>query len=100
MTDHFWFEQKLPAWYSPEGGCHGQEATELEALTHFSKSVTGWLSESQGLALYQMARRSVDGGVLEIGSFCGKSTLFIALGCKHSNSKFYAVDPHKRMFEG
>jgi len=100
MTDHFWFEQKLPAWYSPECGCHGQEATELEALTHFSKSVTGWLSESQGLALYQMARWSVDGGVLEIGSFCGKSTLFIALGCKHSNSKFYAVDPHKRMFEG
>ena len=59
MTDHFWFEQKLPAWYSPEGGCLGHEAAELEVVTQFAKSVTGWLSASQGLALYQMARWSV-----------------------------------------
>ena len=101
MTDHFWFEQRLPAWYSPDGGCHGHEATEWRRSLHFAKSVTGWLSASQGLALYhQMARWSVAGSVLEIGSFCGKSTLFIALGCKHSDAKFYAVDPHKRMCDG
>lgn len=100
MTDHCWFEQKLPTWYSPDGGCHKQEAKELLAVTHFARSVTGWFSESQGLALYQMARWSVAGGVLEIGSFCGKSTLFIALGCKHSDSAFFAVDPHKPMSEG
>jgi len=46
-----------------------------------------------------MARSSVAGGVLEIGSFCGKSTLFIALGCKHSDTAFYAVDPHTRISE-
>jgi hypothetical protein len=100
MTNHLWFEQKLPTWYSPDGGCHRHEAKELQAVTHFAKSVEGWLSDSQGLALYQMARWSVAGGVLEIGSFCGKSTLFIALGCKHSDAAFYAVDPHKPMSEG
>jgi len=100
MTNHLWFEEHLPGWYSPEGGCHGHEATELQAITHSAKSVTGWLSDSQGLALYQMARSSVAGGVLEIGSFCGKSTLFIALGCKHSDAAFYAVDPHKPIAAG
>ncbi len=100
MTNDLWFEEKLPTWYSHEGGCNGHEATELQAVAHFAKSVTGWLGDSQGLALYQMARSPAAGGVLEIGSFCGKSTLFIALGCKHSNSTFYAVDPHKRMSEG
>jgi hypothetical protein len=100
MTNPLWFEEKLPAWYSREGGCHGHEAKELQAVAHFAKSVTGWLGDSQGLALYQMARSSVAGSVLEIGSFCGKSTLFIALGCKHSDTAFYAVDPHKRISEG
>jgi MMP 1-O-methyltransferase len=100
MTDHLWFEEKLPAWYSPDGGCDGHEANELQAVAHFAKSVTGWLGDSQGLALYQMARSPAAGSVLEIGSFCGKSTLFIALGCKHSDAAFYAVDPHKRIFEG
>jgi MMP 1-O-methyltransferase len=100
MTNHLWFEQKLPAWYSTEGGCHVEEAKELQTVAHVAKSVTGWLGDSQGLALYQMARWSAAGGVLEIGSFCGKSTLFIALGCKHSDSAFYAIDPHKTMYEG
>lgn len=100
MTNHLWFEEDLPAWYSPAGGCQGDEAKELQAVAHFAKSVEGWLGDSQGLALYQMARSAIEGAVLEIGSFCGKSTLFIALGCKHSEAEFYAVDPHKRIFEG
>ena len=100
MTNHLWFEEELPAWYSPKGGCHGDEATELHAVAELAKSVEGWLDDSQGIALYQMARSSVAGAVLEIGSFCGKSTLFIALGCKHSGAAFYAVDPHQRMSEG
>jgi predicted O-methyltransferase YrrM len=100
MTHHLWFEEKLPAWYAPDGGSHESEAPELQAVTRFAKSVPGWLGDSQGLALYQMARLTVAGGVLEIGSFCGKSTLFIALGCKHSDAAFYAVDPHKPMSKG
>ena len=86
MADHFWFEQRLPDWFSPEGGCDGDEAKELQAVAHFAKSVTGWLSESQGLALYQMARWPMSGGVLEIGSFCGKSTLFICIASKIENT--------------
>lgn len=47
-----------------------------------------------------MAQWPIAGSVLEIGSFCGKSTIFIALGCKHNPTTFYAVDPHKPISKG
>src|SRR3712207_3807667 len=100
MTDCLSFKEELPSWYSPDGDGCGDEARELKTVADFAKSVQGWLGDSQGLALYQMARRPVDGSVLEIGSFCGKSTAFIALGCKHSGAAFCTVDPHKPLSEG
>src|ERR1041385_9011574 len=100
MVNHFLFEESLPAWYSSAGSSHEHEANELQSVTRFAQSVQGWLGDTQGLALYQMARRSMAGAVLEIGSFCGKSTLFIALGCKHSNAPCYSVDPHKTISAG
>jgi MMP 1-O-methyltransferase len=100
VTNHLWFEQKVPTWYAPDGGCYGHEANELHAVAAFAESIHGWLSDAQGLALYQMARLSVKGSVVEIGSFCGKSTLFIALGCRHSDAAFYAVDPHRPVSKG
>ncbi|HLM55731.1 MAG TPA: class I SAM-dependent methyltransferase [Pyrinomonadaceae bacterium] len=100
MTDCLAFKEELPSWYSPDGGGRADEAHELNTVAHFAKSVEGWLSDSQGLALYQMARSPVAGGVLEIGSFCGKSTSFIALGCKHSGAAFCTVDPHRPLSVG
>jgi hypothetical protein len=40
MTDHLWFEQELPGRHSAEGGCHGREAKELQAVAHFAKDET------------------------------------------------------------
>lgn len=100
MTDRLWFKEKLPPWYSHDGGVLGDEARELRAAAAAANSIHGWLGESQGLALYQMARCPVAGGVLEIGSFCGKATTFIALGCKHSGAVCWTVDPHRSMSEG
>lgn len=94
------FTEELPSWYSPGGDSRGQEAQELNEVAHFAKSVQGWLGDSQGLALYQMARSPLAGSVLEIGSFCGKSTSFIALGCKHSGAAFCTVDPHRPLSVG
>ncbi|HEV2860597.1 MAG TPA: class I SAM-dependent methyltransferase [Pyrinomonadaceae bacterium] len=100
MTDCLAFKEELPSWYSTDGGGRGDEAQELNRVTHFAQSIQGWLGDSQGLALYQMARAPVAGGVLEIGTFCGKSTSFIALGCKHSGAAFCTVDPHKTLSVG
>jgi hypothetical protein len=90
----------------PPGWCVRPEAkdptldSELESLKLFAQSVNGWLSEPQGIALYRLAARDIAGDVLELGSFCGKSTMFLALGCKHTSARVVAVDPHKANADG
>lgn len=53
----------------------------------FPYDVDGWLLPQEGRALYDLAR---DKGVLEIGSYCGKSTICLA----QSARSVVAVDPH------
>lgn len=95
-----YFAEQLPYWWNRDGGVEGAEAKELEAVRVLAERTEGWLSDQQGLALFQLARRPLPDPVLEIGSFCGKSTIFQALGCKMSGSLLHAVDPHKSIFEG
>lgn len=94
------FQQAVPHWFDFNGGVVGSDVKELKIIRQLSSTVEGWLSEEQGIALYQLAHNFIPGEVLEIGSFCGKSTLFIALGCKQSGTVAYAVDPHKAISEG
>jgi len=94
------FSEELPSWFDSSGGAIGCDVEEFESICQFSSTVEGWLSEAQGIALYQLARRSISGEVLEIGSFCGKSTLFLVLGYKQSGTVVRAVDPHKAISEG
>jgi len=94
------FNEALPHWFNSNGGVVGFDAEEFQSIRQLSSTVEGWLSEEQGIALYQLARCSISGEVLEIGSFCGKSTLFLALGCKQSGTFVHAVDPHKPISEG
>ena len=100
MVSFLEFNETLPHWFNFNGGVVDSDLKELQTIRQFSSTVEGWLSEEQGIALYQLARNSLPGEVLEIGSFCGKSTMFIALGCKQSGTVAYAVDPHKAISEG
>jgi MMP 1-O-methyltransferase len=56
----------------------------------------GWLSYEEGELLYNLARRcSGRGSIVEIGSWRGKSTVYLGLGSKAGNKvKVYAVDRH------
>jgi MMP 1-O-methyltransferase len=58
--------------------------------------VPGWLTDEEGEALYELARRCRgDGVIVEIGSWKGKSTICLGLGSQAGNSvPVYAVDPH------
>jgi len=60
-------------------------------------SVDGWLSRREGEMLFELARqcRSGDGVIVEIGSWKGKSTIWLGCGSKAGDSvPVYAVDPH------
>jgi predicted O-methyltransferase YrrM len=62
--------------------------------------VKGFLADAEAEALYNMASDVCAAGpVLEIGSYCGKSTICLAMACresagKGSSSLVYALDHH------
>jgi len=57
--------------------------------------VKGFLAEAEAEALYQAAATVCGRGpVLEIGSYCGKSTICLAMACAEHSSVVYALDHH------
>jgi predicted O-methyltransferase YrrM len=59
-------------------------------------SVKGFLDPVEGEALYKNALSySLKGPCLEIGSYCGKSALYIGSAVKENNQKLYSIDHHK-----
>jgi MMP 1-O-methyltransferase len=58
--------------------------------------IKGFLAADEAQALYQQALRvSATGPVLEIGSYCGKSTIYLGLACRANNSTVFALDHHR-----
>jgi len=58
--------------------------------------VKGFLAPDEGNALYQHAlEASKLGPCLEIGSYCGKSTVYLGSACQQNNSVLYALDHHR-----
>lgn len=58
--------------------------------------VKGFLAEDEAQALYEQAlNMSARGPILEIGSYCGKSTIYIGTACKQSNGILFALDHHR-----
>ena len=59
-------------------------------------SIKGFLAHDEGEALYQHAiEASVVGPCLEIGSYCGKSTVYLGAACKKTGNTLFAVDHHR-----
>lgn len=59
-------------------------------------SVKGFLAPDEGEALYTHCKAAVGiGPALEIGSYCGKSTVYLGLACKEQDSTLFALDHHR-----
>ena len=59
-------------------------------------TIKGFLAEDEAEALYRHALAvSAQGPVLEIGSYCGKSTIHLGLACRQNNSTVFALDHHR-----
>jgi MMP 1-O-methyltransferase len=59
-------------------------------------STKGFLDEEEGQCLYETALEAGRmGPCLEIGSYCGKSTVFLGTACKNSRSILFSIDHHR-----
>jgi predicted O-methyltransferase YrrM len=60
-----------------------------------ANGVEGWLSEAQGRALFDAASAATGAGaIVEIGSWKGRSTTWLASGARLAGQRVYAIDPH------
>ena len=58
--------------------------------------IKGFLDEDEGRGLYEIARKASRAGpCLEIGSYCGKSTIYIGIACKTNNGILFSIDHHR-----
>ena len=59
------------------------------------RDIKGFMPEHEGKALYKWARKfSEYGPLLEIGTYCGKSSMFLSEGAQANNQYVYTIDHH------
>lgn len=60
-----------------------------------AEQVQGFMPGHEGRALYDAALRYLDGGIgVEIGTYCGKSTMLLGAAAQQRNSVLYTIDHH------
>ena len=71
------------------------DAASTERLFTLAEQVNGFMPADEGRALYDAARRYLDGGLgVEIGTYCGKSTLLLGAAAEQTGSVLYTIDHH------
>jgi MMP 1-O-methyltransferase len=68
----------------------------LDEAKTLAAAVDGWLSDDEGELLFNLAKRCTGrGSIVEVGSWKGKSTIWLGKGSVAGNKvKVWAVDPH------
>lgn len=69
--------------------------TTCDEVRAIASTIEGWLADAQGCALFRAAAAtSGKGAIVEIGSWKGRSTAWLAAGARLAGACVYAVDPH------
>src|SRR3954467_273327 len=67
----------------------------LDLLVH-ARAAKGFMPEEGGLALHRLARgRLPHGPVLEVGSYCGKSAVYLGAAARETGGTVFTVDHHR-----
>lgn len=75
----------------------GQEHTSMDdALRRTAEEATGFMPADEGLALYEAAADAARvGDLLEIGTYCGKSTIYLAAAAAEHGRVVVTIDHHR-----
>jgi len=59
------------------------------------EEIKGFMPPNEGVALMNWAKKfSNIGQILEIGTYCGKSSLYLSAGAKNNNENVFTIDHH------
>ena len=65
-------------------------------LLKAAAAATGFMPAAEGLALSETAEAyAAAGPVLELGSYCGKSAIYLAAGARTAGQKVVTIDHHR-----
>jgi MMP 1-O-methyltransferase len=60
-----------------------------------AEAARGFMPPDEGLALYEAALLATGGPLLEVGSYCGKSAVYLGAAARELGSVLFAVDHHR-----
>ncbi|MDG2113903.1 MAG: class I SAM-dependent methyltransferase [Actinomycetota bacterium] len=60
-----------------------------------AQSIKGFMPHDEGLGLYRAALETVGGLIVEVGSYCGKSTVYIGTAAEEVGSTVFTIDHHR-----
>ena len=67
-----------------------------EDLLAHARRTKGFMPEEEGLLLHRLARQQLpDGPVLEVGSYCGKSAVYLGAAARAVGGTVFTVDHHR-----
>lgn len=67
----------------------------MQVSCQLLSQVKGFLDHEEGRALYKYAyQAAVMGPCLEIGGYCGKSTIYLGSACRARNGVLFTIDHH------
>ncbi len=67
-----------------------------DRLRELAEAAKGFMPPDEGLALHDAAASlEVDGPLLEVGSYCGKSAIYLGAAARQSGRLLFAVDHHR-----
>jgi MMP 1-O-methyltransferase len=73
----------------------GQVPAMPDDLRRAAEAARGFMPPTEGLALYRAAATYADAGpVLEVGTYCGKSTIYLACAGRQTGRAVITVDHH------
>ncbi len=68
----------------------------IEKMHELADSVKGFLAPEEGERLFELALEAAERGpCLEIGSYCGKSAIYLGNACKAKQSTLFSIDHHR-----
>jgi predicted O-methyltransferase YrrM len=76
-------------------GTGNDAAADTSRLFALAETVIGFMPADEGQALFDAASQFLRGGVaVEIGTYCGRSTVLLGAAAAHTGSVLYTVDHH------